>query len=188
MGGKRFFIIRFSRISRLPRYRQNRYYRFTGIGTDPAARTHGTVFITSERKLSPAFEPYRIAIKAGDIHHALYFADMFIGDSQTMTAEAAVLGTPAIRFNDFVGELGYLEDLEHNWKLTFGIPTSQPLLLTEKVKELLAMNDLKSEWKLRLNKMLKHKADFSHSISGMLACLPNDRKCISSSADKNQYQ
>ena len=70
---------------------------------------HGNVFITSERPLEPQFEKYRIQISPLDIHHALYFADMYIGDSQTMTAEAAVLGTPSIRFNDFVGELAYLE-------------------------------------------------------------------------------
>jgi predicted glycosyltransferase len=49
---------------------------------------------------------------------------MYIGDSQTMTAEAAVLGTPAIRFNDFVGELSYLEELEYTFDLTYGIKTN----------------------------------------------------------------
>ncbi|MFI5142291.1 MAG: DUF354 domain-containing protein, partial [Bacteroidia bacterium] len=78
---------------------------------------HGNVFITSERALEPQFDKYRIQISPLDIHHALYFADMYIGDSQTMTAEAAVLGTPAIRFNDFVGELSYLEELEHTFEL-----------------------------------------------------------------------
>lgn len=58
------------------------------------------------------------------IHHAMAFAKMYIGDSQTMAAEAAVLGTPSIRFNDFVGEIGYLEELENTYQLTFGIMTS----------------------------------------------------------------
>lgn len=31
-----------------------------------------------------------------------------------MAAEATILGTPSIRFNDFVGKLGYLEELEKN--------------------------------------------------------------------------
>jgi predicted glycosyltransferase len=34
--------------------------------------------------------------------------DLYIGDSQTMAAEAAVLGIPSIRFNSFVGKLVYL--------------------------------------------------------------------------------
>ena len=34
------------------------------------------------------------------------FASLYIGDSQTMAAEAGVLGVPFVRFNDFVGRLG----------------------------------------------------------------------------------
>ena len=51
---------------------------------------YGKVFITSERKLSPEFEEYRLEINPLDIHQFLYFAEIYIGDSQTMTAEAAV--------------------------------------------------------------------------------------------------
>ena len=36
-------------------------------------------------------------IDPSDMHHALAFASLYIGDTQTMAAEAAVLGTPSIR-------------------------------------------------------------------------------------------
>lgn len=121
--------------------------------------SRGRVYITSERKLEPVFEKHRININPLNIHHALYFADLFIGDSQTMTAEAAVLGTPALRFNDFVGKLGYLEELEHQYGLTYGIKTSQPEKLFEKIEELLKMKDRKQEWQQRRQKMLKDKID-----------------------------
>lgn len=121
----------------------------------------GNVFITSERELEPQFEKYRIRISPLDIHHALYFADMYIGDSQTMTAEAAVLGTPAIRFNDFVGELSYLEELEQTFHLTYGIRTNEPDKLLEKVNELLNTPDLKSEWQARRQVMLDECIDLS---------------------------
>src|SRR4030095_5885822 len=94
-----------------------------GIGTDLALEiirrlsAHGSVYISSEKSLDPSLEPYRIRIPPEDMHHALHFAGLFIGDSQTMTAEAAVLGTPSLRFNDFVGRLAYLEELEHTWQL-----------------------------------------------------------------------
>ena len=93
------------------------------------------------------------------MHHALYYADMYLGDSQTMTAEAAVLGTPALRFNDFVGKLGYLEELEHRYGLTYGIKTSEPGKLFEKIDELLKMKDRKQEWQQRRQEMLKDKID-----------------------------
>ena len=59
-----------------------------------------------------SLEKFKIRIKPDDIHHVLYFAEMFIGDSQTMAAEAAVLGTPSLRFSDFTGKLNYLNELE----------------------------------------------------------------------------
>ena len=89
----------------------------------------------------------------------LFNADLYIGDSQTMAAEAAVLGTPSIRFNDFVGKLGYLEELEHKYGLTFGIKTSEPERLLQKVGELLNTPMLKEKWQKRRQKMLSEKID-----------------------------
>ena len=106
---------------------------------------HGNVYISSERPLDAALEPYRIKIEAKHMHHALSYAKIYIGDSQTMAAEAAVLGTPSIRFNDFVGKLGYLEELEHKFGLTYGIKTSDKALLLQKIEDLLKITDLKKD-------------------------------------------
>ena len=119
----------------------------------------GKVWITSERELSPDFEKYRIAIPATEIHHALFYADLYIGDSQTMAAEAAVLGTPSVRFNDFVGKLSYLEELEHKYQLTFGIKTNQKNALLEKVTALSSQTDLKVIWQERREVLLNETVD-----------------------------
>lgn len=119
----------------------------------------GRVYITSERKLEPELEPYRIKIHPKNMHHALYYAQMYIGDSQTMAAEAAVLGTPSIRFNDFVGKLSYLEELEHKYQLTFGIPTNHVNALFEKVDELLKHKSIKKVFSQRKEVMLNDCID-----------------------------
>jgi hypothetical protein len=137
---------------------------------------HGKVYITSERPLPPQFEPYRISIRAADIHHALYFAEMFIGDSQTMTAESAVLGTPALRFNDFVGELSYLEDLEHNYGLTYGIKTNDLDKLYQKLDELLNTPHLKQEWEKKRSFMLTKKSNFAKWMINFFQNYPNSIK------------
>jgi predicted glycosyltransferase len=167
--GEKNFILRFSELGA---YHDDGK---TGI-TDSLAleliellKPHGNIYITSERPLTAQFEPYRIAIKASDIHHALYYADMFIGDSQTMTAEAAVLGTPAIRYNDFVGELSYLEDLEHTYQLTYGIRTKDTDQLPLKIRELLAIPMLKEEWQKRRAKMLEDKCNFAVWMKNFLS-------------------
>ncbi len=156
-----FFILRFAKLT--AHHDEGRQ----GISTEIAAQlietlsTRGTVYITSERELEPQFEKYRITIDPLHMHHALAFAHMYIGDSQTMAAEAAVLGTASIRFNDFVGEISYLEELEHAFGLTFGVRTADPQKLLQKVGELLEMPDMSSVFRARQKKMLESRSDFN---------------------------
>lgn len=160
--GERFYILRFAQLT------AHHDAGKKGISADIAEKIisllapSGNVFITSERKLEPQFEKYRIAIPPLEIHNALYFATMYIGDSQTMAAEAAVLGTPSIRFNDFVGELGYLTELEQKFGLTYGIRADDPEKLFSKIIELLKIADLKNMWQEKRKLMLNERGDLSN--------------------------
>lgn len=158
-GEERFFLLRFASLT------AHHDDGVEGINDQLAKKIiailkpKGKIWITSERELSSDFEKYRIAIPATEIHHALFYADLYIGDSQTMAAEAAVLGTPSLRFNDFVGKLSYLEELEHKYELTYGIPTNQPERLLQMVEELASKNELKAVWNKRKEKMLEETID-----------------------------
>lgn len=91
------------------------------------------IFISSEKPLDPQLEQYRIPLRPERMHHALAYASFFLGDSQTMTAEAAVLGTPAFRINDFVGRISYLDELER-YGLAFGFkPDEEASLINQLV-------------------------------------------------------
>lgn len=122
------------------------------------------VFITSERKLPSDFEKYRIEIKPNDISHAIYYAEFLISDSQTMSSESGVLGTPYIRFNDFVGKISYLNELELYYKLGVGIKTNQKQLLFDTIDAFLENKNLKKEWLLKRKKMLKEKIDLTEFL------------------------
>jgi predicted glycosyltransferase len=165
---KRNFILRFAQLTAYHDVGKS------GIDTTIAQQLidtllpHGNIYITSERPLEPQFEKYRIQISPLDIHHALYFADMYIGDSQTMTAEAALLGTPAIRFNDFVGELAYLEELEHKFQLTLGIRADNPQKLIDVTRTLVNTPNLKQIWQQRRSMMLEQSIDFSEFMISLL--------------------
>ena len=117
------------------------------------------------------------------LHHALAFAHMYIGDSQTMAAEAAVLGTPSIRFNDFVGKIGYLEELERRYELTFGFRTSEREPFLGKVEELVKSPGLKSEWGKRREKMLSEKIDVSRFFLWMIENYPESVRIVRNDAD-----
>ncbi|MDA7625734.1 DUF354 domain-containing protein [bacterium] len=135
-------------------------------------KPNGQIYITSERELSPEFEPYRLAIDPLDIHHVMSFSSLYIGDSQTMAAEAGVLGVPFIRFNDFVGRISYLAELENKYKLGFGIKSNQPQKLLDKAKELVQTDNLESVFSKRRKKMLSEKIDVADFLTWFIADYP----------------
>jgi predicted glycosyltransferase len=175
---KKYFILRFAELS--AHHDTDR----TGITKQVAKKIvgllepQGSVFITSERELEPEFEKFRIDIHPKDMHHALFFAEIFIGDSQTMAAEAAVLGTPSVRFNDFVGKLGYLEELEHKYGLTFGIKTSEPEKLYYKINELLNTPKLKNIFEHRKRKMIDEKIDVTAFFTWLIENYPDSTRIM----------
>lgn len=116
-------------------------------------------YISSEVELSADLEPYRLCIHYRDIHHVLAYASLLISDSQSMSVEAAMLGTPSIRFSDFKGRISVLEELEDKYQLTFGIKTDEPERLMGKADELLRMPDVRVTFQERRKKMLSEKID-----------------------------
>jgi len=119
----------------------------------------GKVFITTERDIDEEFKKYQLRLAPEKVHSLLYYATMLVGDSQTMTSEAAVLGTPAIRSNSFVGRIEYLEEEEHKYELTYGFLPTEADAMFAKIEELLVMPDLKQVWQQRRQKMLAEKID-----------------------------
>lgn len=128
----------------------------------------GQVYITSEGTLNKKYEKYQLKVNPVEIHHVLAFARMYIGDSQTMTSEAAVLGTPAIRCNTFKGKIAYLKDLEEKYQLTYAFLPSEAELMLEKVKLLLTQGNLKQTWKTRKETMLSEMVDVNEYIIKLL--------------------
>lgn len=128
---------------------------------------HGDVYITSERPLPAGLEEHRLQINPLDIHHIMAFAKIYIGDSQSMAVEAAMLGTPSIRFNDFAGRIGVLEELEKKYQLTVGIPTSDPDRLYNTVSMMLTEN-LKETFQRRREKMLSDKIDVASFFTNFI--------------------
>lgn len=130
-------------------------------------RVHGHVFITSEAPLPPDLEALRFEVPPDRVHDALAFADLYVGDSQTMAAEAAILGTPSLRASSFTGRLDYLDELENRYGLVHSYLPSQ-------VDELLADVDgiLRSgavdDWEERRQVMLSDKVDVSAWYLGLV--------------------
>ena len=143
----------------------------------------GKVFITTERNIDDEFKPYQLTVSPEKAHSLMYYATMFVGDSQTMTSEAAVLGTPAIRCNTFVGRIHYLEEEEHKYGLTYGFRPEQSEAMFQKIEELLAMPDLKTEWQRRRQVLLADKIDYSAFLTWFIENYPESQTIMRENPD-----
>lgn len=146
--------------------------------------THGySVYISAEGAIPPALEKYVLHIDVKNIHHVLSGAALLISDSQSMSMEAAMLGTPSVRFSNFAGKISVLEELENNYGLTYGIKADCPQLLYEKVESLMLQPDLKADFRLRRERMLKDKIDVTAFFSWFIENYPESRQKIKETPD-----
>lgn len=120
---------------------------------------YGKVFITTEGEIKEGLKPYQLKIPADKIHSILYYATMFLGDSQTMTSEAAVLGTPALKCNSFAGKLSIPNELEKKYDLCYAFQLDDIDHFMEKFHSLIKIEDIKTIWNSKKNKMLNDMCD-----------------------------
>jgi hypothetical protein len=116
------------------------------------------LFVTSERPLPDDLLPLRLPVPAARLHDAVALADFVLGDSQTMTAEAAVLGVPAFRVNDFVGRISYLRELE-GYGLAFGFRPGEEERALLAVQAVVRQGDRREVFAERRRRMLAEKID-----------------------------
>ena len=154
-----------------------------GLSTEQALllvdklKKHGRVFISAEKPVEKQLESYLLKVSPDKIFDVLSAAEIVIGDSQTMILESAVLGTPAIRCNTFVGRLSVLEELENKYELAAGfLPTEFDMLLAL-LDNWLETDNLKNEWDIKRKKMLSECVDLTNWIIEMLTILSGDKEC-----------
>ena len=117
------------------------------------------VYISSESPLPEKLLPYRLIIPPEHMHHVLAFTSLYIGESTTMSAEAAVLGIPSICVNHM--NLGYLNDLSKNYGLIYKYDLSSKgrRAAIEKALEIVGNPDIKKEFLSKRETMLRDKID-----------------------------
>lgn len=134
----------------------------------------GKILLSTERALPDKYAPFLSDIPYLDIHHYLFFAELLICDSQSMAVEAAILGTPGIRISSFSGRITVLEDLEHKYKLTFGIKPENETRAVEVLDQLISMQDRKAIFRERANTMISEKINVAPFIARLLHEFPEN--------------
>lgn len=136
-------------------------------GLDPALRREvvdrlarrGRVVISSESPLPPDLQPLRLELPPTQLHHVLAAADLVVGDSHTVAAEAALLGTPVVRASTFTGRIPYLVELEDRYELMVNFTPDQGPPLLQTVDELARDPGTKARWGERRDRMLTERVD-----------------------------
>lgn len=120
---------------------------------------HGAVYVTAEGRLPPEFRAYRLPVPPDRIHDLLYYADLYVGDSQTMATEAALLGTPAIRSNSFVaaGDMGNFRELEREYGLLASLPDADEAI--DQALTWMQLPSLGRQWDWKLDRLHTDKID-----------------------------
>lgn len=181
--GSPYFLIRFAQLT------AHHDVGIRGITTEIAERIiailrpYGRIYITSERPLEPEFEQYRIRINPLDMHHVMAFASLYIGDSQTMAAEAGVLGTPFVRFNDFVGRLSYLNEIENVYHLGFGHKTDDVDGFFASIQRWLDTPERKTLCAERRGKLLSDKIDYAQFLTWFIENYPESKDTMKHTPD-----
>jgi len=121
----------------------------------------GKIFISSERDLPKELIQYELKINKNDINHYIYYADLFISDSTTMSTEAAILGTPSVEFDEYFYEIDQMIELEKKYKLIHCYKTSNVKGFLKKIIQLSSNPEIKSEYQKRRKSLLKEKIDVS---------------------------
>ena len=170
--GEKFFIVRFNA------FKAHHDVGVKGLSIEGKRRLvntlsqHGKVFITTERNIDDEFLPSQLKVSQEKVHSLMYYATMFIGDSQTMTSEAAILGTPAVKCNSFAGRLAVPNELEERYGLCYAFLPEDEEKFHAKIEELLSMPDLKAEWEKRRKKFLADKIDVTAFLTWFLENYP----------------
>lgn len=132
---------------------------------------YGKVFITSETKLPIDFEKYRITIPPHRIHHLMYYAGIFIGESASMAAESAILGTPAIFVS--TSRRGYTDELESKYDMlyTFSDSHAQEKAMNKAI-ELMEDENIKKKYQKKREKLLNEKIDVTKFMTNFIENYP----------------
>ncbi len=150
-----------------------------GLSTDQARllvsklSKHGRVFISAEKVIDRSLEPYLLKVDVDRIFDIMAFAQIIIGDSQTMTREAAVLATPSIRCNTFVGRLSVIENLQ-NHGLTRGFLPKDFDKLLECLDEWLANDKIKEQWQQKRDEFVNRSVDLTEWMLKLFHRLKNE--------------
>jgi hypothetical protein len=125
----------------------------------------GRVILSSEKALPPDLQALTLRGPRRNMLHLQAFAQLFFGESATMTSECAMLGTPAIFLS--TSRRGYIDELQNRYKMvySFNDPQGGQAQALDKARELLSDPATPTNWQAKHARMMGELIDVTAYIT-----------------------
>lgn len=135
---------------------------------------YGPVYVSSETRLPPEVDARPIPVPPHLVHHLLYYATVYVGDSGTMATEAAVLGTPAVRITTRAGpdDENVFRELEDRYGLLFSFADEQAALA--KLRAFFTDAPDRESWRARRDRLVADQPDVTATLVEQVVALGRD--------------
>lgn len=130
---------------------------------------YGKVFISGD-EIPAGFGDLKLPVPPHKMHDVLYFASLLMSESEVLSTEGALLGTPTVHCATLTRPLGQYKELRETYELLFYSGSNATALAW--ADELLA-NEAKSEWSYRQKRMLDEKVDVTKFMVEIVLNLQN---------------
>ena len=112
------------------------------------------------------------------IHDVLSYASLFVTDTQTMAAEAALLGTPTIRSSPIMGDCDHVFiELEREFQLLFNLKTASQI--AAKGVQLIKNPQTTDYWQKKRDRLLERKLDLTALMVSLIEEFPESATYMS---------
>lgn len=142
---------------------------------------YGSIFVSHENGAVLLKGTEVIKIHPAKLHDLMAYARMVISDGQTMCSEAACLGVPSVRINDFSGRISYLEEQEKKWELTYSF---KPQCFEDALKKVeFILNEDAGIYKSRRDKMIANAIKVNDYLTWFIENYPESKKIMQDNPD-----
>lgn len=165
--GERFFVMRFVSFNAGHDAGESGIDEQSKIEIAKYLSGKGRLFISAEGELPERFKKYKLPTSPEQFHSVLAFASLYVGEGITTASECAQLGTPSVLINTI--RTSYIEQ-QRKLGLTFSYSKAADSI--QRIREIIEMDNVKSEFLRRRDKMLKEHTDCSGFLIWLLDNYP----------------
>ncbi len=138
------------------------------------------IILNYEGTPNPKYREHILKIDPSDMLDLIFYADLLVGDSQSMQVEAGLLGTPSIRSNKWVQyreKVSVIHYIEDKYDLCSSILPGDTDSIISKAQELTAP-DAKNVWREKTYRFYQENVSLTDFLYWLLADFRNRHRLL----------